>query len=442
MSGGGVSGFPGSIPTLPGADCVDLRGGKTSGVTEVAIYDWQPGNLARNFGDEAIVLIDVEGGESAAEHFVISPRSQHYDAGTGTVQSGFVMFPLVYDADRQQHKLVSLPGPRAWTLPHVAQGLQALARGVAMDAMAPEGVASTSGTWVRLSNRRQSRDVRHGVERYGRSITVDSSHDIDSTAFTVGRSWEAGGWRVGGAMSYVDAGIDFDATTMAAQANGASLALHAVHRGEALFFDNLVQLQWLEMDLGDPAMDTTSRGHYNMGYGYYFDPSTAYRNQTVDAATQTLHLRSELGWRLQVAEHLDVEPMVGASWVRSDIGDAALMGQDNSVPGYGFYGDAYDSLRATVGVRVSLESPGEGLRLRYTGSVRHWLSVKDETKVRVANAGPDLVVEDDFEGGWTELTAGVGLSSESGRISGELQAHGVFGAYEGFGVTAGLQLRW
>ena len=439
----GNRGQPHTIDTLIAADCVDLRGGRTSGVTEVAIYDWQPGTLAANFGDGGIVLVDAEGGESAAEHFVLSPQSDHYDPDAKALQQGFVMFPLVYDADRQQHKLVSLPGARALALPHLMQSLQAVARVVGDEAGGRQGraAAGDGGTWVRLSQRQQSRDVRHGFQPYGQAVTVDGSHQIDSTVFTVGRSWAAGAWALGGAISYVDARVDFDANSMRADMGGASIALHADYRDDGLFFDNLVQLQWLEMDVTDPSLDVMSRGQFYVGYAY-FDPSTAYRNQVGDSSTQSIHLRSEVGLDYALNASLQITPLMGLSWVRAEAGEATMLSYDNDEPGNRFFGDHADSLRATVGGRAAFTRSGARLNLRATGSLRYWQSLKDKTTVTLANAGPDLVVQDDFDGGWTEVNAGLELVSPSGRVAGQLEAQALLGDYEGYGVTAGVRFQW
>lgn len=434
-----------NVPRLMAADCVDLQGGKTSGVTEVAIYDEQPGNLAANFGAGSILLIDVQGGESAAEHFVLSPQSQHYDADTGALQQGFFMFPLVYDAENQQHKLVSLPGERALALPHMMRAVQAVARNVGRDAFggagSVDGSLPDSGTWVRLSSQAQSRDVQRSFSSYGARIGVDSSHDIDTTALTVGRSWRAGDWSVGGAISYVDASVDFDYTDMQADLVGASVALVAHYQGERLFISNLASLQWLEMDVGDPSLELVSGGNKGIGY-VKMVPSNAFRQQIGDASTQTLHLRSELGLDYQVGDTLRVQPLLGASWVRSEIGAVTLQSYERTGADNRFFGDHADSLRLTLGARTAFDQSGERFDLRYTGSLRYWHALKDEARTTVTNAGPDLVVADEFDGGWTEISAGVQISSPSGRISGQIEAQGMLGNYEGFGVTAGLQLRW
>jgi hypothetical protein len=436
-----------NVPRLMAADCVDLRGGQTSGVTEVVIYDEQPGNLSASFGDGEILLIDVQGGESAAGHFVLSPRSQHYDVDTGALQQGFVMFPLVYDADNQQHKLVSLPGERALALPHLMQAVQAVARNVGRDAVGALGGAddpdrsSDSGTWVKLSSRTQSRDVRHSFSRYGTHVGVDSSHDTNTTALTMGRSWQAGDWAVGGAISYVDAGVDFDYNDLQADLAGASVALLARYQGERLFVSNLAQLQWLEMDVADPSLQLVSLGNKSVGY-VKIDPSNTYRQQVGDAGTQTLHLRSEVGWRLSFGETFIIEPLLGASWLRSEIDTVTIQSYERSAGNNRFFGDHADSLRATLGGRAAFSQPGERLNLRVTAGLRYWQSLKDETDVTITNAGPDLVVQDDFDGGWTELNAGLELASPDGRIAGQLEAQAMVGDYEGYGVTAGMRFQW
>jgi hypothetical protein len=432
------AGSPGATASLIGADCIDIAGGSTAGVTELVLYDEQPGALAANFGDNEILLINVEGGTSAAEHFVLSPQSEHYDARTGTLQQGFFQFPLIYDADNQQHRLVSLPGSRALALPYIPQALQAVARSVGRDAVNGEADA---GVWVRLTQRQQQRDVQHRFDRYNVSVGVDSSHEIDTTVLTAGRSWKAGDWGIGGAISYVDAQLGFDGNDMQADFVGASIGLHADYHREGLFLDNLVQLQWLELDLTDPGFSPERRGSKKFGY-VNLTPSTAYRNVNGNAGTQTLHVRSELGWRLSLGEQLYLEPLAGLSWVRAEIDEVTIQSYDRAADDNRFFGDHADSLRATVGGRAAFTRSGARLNLRATGSLRYWQSLKDKTTVTLANAGPDLVVQDDFDGGWTEVNAGLELVSPSGRVAGQLEAQALLGDYEGYGVTAGVRFQW
>ena len=435
---GTPAGSPWATPSLIGADCIDIAGGSTSGVTELVLYDEQPGALAANFGDNEILLINVEGGTSAAEHIVLSPQSEHYDARTGTLQQGFFQFPLIYDPDNQQHRLISLPGSRALALPYIPQALQAVARSVGRDAVNGEPDA---GVWVRLTQRQQQRDVQHRFDRYNVSVGVDSGHEIDTTVLTAGRSWKAGDWGIGGAISYVDAQLGFDGNDMQADFVGASIGLHADYHRDGLFLDNLVQLQWLEMDLTDPGFAPERRGSKKYGYTN-LTPSTAYRNVNGNAGTQTLHVRSELGWRLSVSEQLHIEPLAGLSWVRAEIDEVTIQSYDRAADDNRFFGDHTDSLRATLGGRAAFTQSGERFNLRATGSLRYWQSLKDKTTVTLANAGPDLVVEDDFDGGWTELNAGLELASPSGRLAGQLEAQALVGDYEGYGVTAGVRFQW
>ena len=52
------------------------------------------------------------------------------------------------------------------------------------------------------------------------------------------------------------------------------------------------------------------------------------------------------------------------------------------------------------------------------------------------------MVQDDFDGGWTEVNAGLELVSPSGRVAGQLEAQALLGDYEGYGVTAGVRFQW
>ena len=433
----------GVTPALVGADCLNLTEGRTSGVTELVIHDELPGNLAANLGDAGIALVDVKGGESAAEHFVLSPQSQHFDVDTGTLQQGFFSFPLVYDGDKQQHKLVSLPGKRALALPHVAQSLQAVGRATSADEFGAAGSSSekTSDTWIHLTTTRQDRTRSRTLSAYNVKVPVDSSYDISTTALTAGRAWDYGRWTTGGSLSYVEASVSFDASGIQAEFGGVSTGLLSRYSGDLLVFENLLQVQWMEMDLSDPTLVLNSRGSKLAGYGE-ISRSSAYRRQIGAASTQMVHLRSELGVNFDIGDRVRIEPLLGWSWVRAEIGEVSFRSYDDGAATNQFFGDHADSLRATVGGRAAFTRSGARLNLRATGSLRYWQSLKDKTTVTLANAGPDLVVQDDFDGGWTEVNAGLELASPSGRVAGQLEAQALLGDYEGYGVTAGVRFQW
>src|SRR5690606_29964833 len=109
-----------------------FRGGSTAGSTQIIVRDALPGDQGA-YNLDGIVIVDVSGGQSAAEHFTLSPASDSYRetaGGRGVIDKGLFVFPLVYDADTQQHKLVGIPGASALQLPLLTHAAQSLARQV------------------------------------------------------------------------------------------------------------------------------------------------------------------------------------------------------------------------------------------------------------------------------------------------------------------------
>lgn len=410
--------------SLPAADCMEIIGGQTEGVTEVIVRDGLPGSLGAHNAD-GIVIVDVGGGQTAAEHFVLSAESDDYNPDTGTLDKGMFMFGLAFNAADNTHRLVSMPSVRAHRLPLLVQAVQAISRttsrpwferrgdGRGRDAELP------GGAWVRLSqdNAQRTADQSTG------GVHFNNDHDIDSTVFSIGRDLRVGtAWVLGGSASYIDAAVDFDHARAAVDFGGAALGLHAGYAGaDGLWFDSQVQLQWLEMD--------------------YMD---AYFPTTLDNATQTIDVRAELGWRLTLSDALYVEPMIGASWVRSEFDSMQIQAplDPTGRPDGLLFGDASSSMRATLGGRLHYRQPVAGLQVGYTLSTRYWHSLKDDTRVTMRNAGPTVTVSDDFDAGLFEVGAGVEVSNDAGNVGATLQAHGMFGDYESLGITAGLQLRW
>lgn len=210
--------------------------------------------------------------------------------------------------------------------------------------------------------------------------------------------------------------------------DGVALGAHAGYGRGAFFLDAQLLGSWLRSDYTDP----------------YFVDLVHHEPNIVSTSFRTLDLRTELGWRLDLGEQLYLEPLAGVSWVRSD-STAATVQSDDSAGGpvaslFGGYSPA--SLRANLGARVGFEQPMGELHLSLVGTARVWEELRGETKVRIQSVGGNGTAIDTFDGQITEVSLGVNLANASGRISGLIQATGMFGDYESLGLTAGFRYQW
>ena len=431
----------GGILSLPGADCMELLGGQTSGVTQVVLKDQVPGDLGA-YNPDGIVIVDVTQGKTGAGHFVLSPESDGYDPTTQAIDKGLFLFPLVYDEAAQQHKLVSVAGQRAHRLPLLVQAVQGMSRSASRQWFERRSdlrniaEGERDGAWVRLTHDSASRDGKQTTSAFGNTYAFDNSYDVDSSVFSIGRDFRLGSaWVIGGSGSYINAALDFDQDNVQADFDGAAIAGHASYRAGTVYFDSQVQMSWIEMDFADPRFDVAT-SEYNV----------------LDASTQSLDARAELGLHLDLGGGLYAEPMLGASWVRTEFSEMTLYSADpagrptNEV----FGGDSPQSLRASLGGRVGYDQRLQGWRLSYLLSARYWEELQGDTQVRVSSHNPDgsLIpgtetrVSDTFDSGLGELALGVELGDAAGRLNGYLQANSVFGDYESLGLTAGFRVLW
>lgn len=420
---------------LPGADCVDLRGGSTEGVTQVIVRDRVAGDAGAG-NPEGIVIVDVSNGSSGAGHFVLSPESDGYDAETGAIDKGMVMYPLLYDADQQQHKLVGLAGPRAFRGALLLQGAQEVTRTAGNRWFSGDpapGRGDVGGVWAEITGGTASRDADQSVSAYGTTIGFRNDYDQDSTVLSIGRDFRLAGdagaeWLVGGSIGYANARMSFDASSARAEMDGVILGGHARYARGRFFVDAQLLSSWLRADYTDP---------------YYVDRVLNEVN-VIGGSFRSLSGRAETGYRMQLAEAVYVEPLVGLSWVRTEAETVTVKSADSAGgPQSRLYGeDTPASLRAVVGARAGVDQRLGTLRLSLQASARLWEELRGKTRVEVSGVGAPVYAIDDFDARITELSLSANLGDASGRVSGLLEATGQFGDYESFGMTAGFQYRW
>lgn len=418
---------------LPGADCLDLSGGSTDGVTEVVVSE-RFAQDAGAYNPEGMVVVDVSGGSSAAGHFVLSAESDRYNAAIGGIDKGMFYFPLVYDAERQQHKLVGLPSHRAYQMPLLIQSAQAINRSFAsgwQDRQSERRGSEAGGdnaVWGRITQANVSRDVRQSVGP--RPFAND--FDLDTTAVQLGVDWLRGraddsAWTLGAMFGYANARADFELSGSRADFDGVMLGAYASYEQGAFYWDALLSGSWLQIDYDDATLS---------------DPTDPFAVLKVQGSN--LGVEAEAGYRI-TREALQIEPLLAVSWVRTDFDEMTVFsGNPSSRPGNTvFGGHAPSSLRAALGARASMSQALGDLQLSYRFTARVWNELQGDTKVLLRSQGPDVTVRDDFDGTLTEINLGVGLENASRSLSGSLQLNAGFGdGYDSLGVSAGFRYQW
>ena len=422
---------------LPGADCVDLTGGSTEGVTEIVVHE----RFATDAGahnPDGLVVVDVSGGSSAAGHFVLSPESELYNPALNALDKGLFHFPLVYDEETQQHKLLGLPGHRAYQMPLLVQSTQAIGRAHSQTWLGRQadrrttvrdrGTAAENAIWGGITQSRHSREPG----QHSGPTQFRNDYDQDITTVQAGVDWLHGGdgrasWVVGTLFGYANSQVDFTEMGTQAEFDGVTAGVYAGYQGAAFFWDALLTGNWVQMDYDDIAFSDPT------------DPFDALKTQA-----QNIGVEAEAGWRLSWSEAY-IEPLIGLSWARPEFDTMTILSKNvGARPGNQVFGDnTPSSFRGAVGARAGLQQTLGSLRADYRLTARFWNEFQGETAVRIRSIGPDLVVDDTFDSALSEIALGVGLGNAGGTVSGHLQVDGTFGDdYDSFGMTAGFRYQW
>lgn len=422
---------------LPAADCVAIQGGSTEGTTLVTVRDLAPGDRGA-FNTTGVVLVDVSGGTSAAGHFVLDPQSDLYSpiAG-GVIDKGIFVFPLVYDAETQQHKLVAAPSDAAYRLPllgQAAQGVWRLTSGSWFDRQADlrggRDAGFGGGVWLRTTAEFADRDVAHSVTVGTRTLVYDNTLEQSSYAVTGGLDLLSGAgadsaYALGVTAGYAHADVEFASVADTARLNGASLGGYASLMAGGLFVDASVTANRL-----------TLRQH---ALAYGLTPADTLVSTDVTSTGGQV----EAGWRVPVMERLFVEPLAGVSYVRSWLGDMPIVPDDASRQGVDVEFEDSTSLRAHLGARLGLEQDYGPVRAQYVLLGRLWNEFEGETGVILHNIGADAAVSDEFNGQFSEFGLGVNLYGLGEALSGFLNFGGKFGDdYEAESASAGIRVNW
>jgi hypothetical protein len=428
---------------LPGADCVDLRGGATAGSTQVVVRDARvddqgAGNL------DGIVIVDVSGGASASEHFMLSPDSDHYRetaGGRGVIDKGLFVFPLVYDADTQQHKLVGIPGASALQLPLLTHAAQSLARQTTasgLDERAQNvraglrsGAAMTGGFWGEFGQSTIERDVIQPMTAIGDTLAFNNDYEQDSSTMMLGGDWliadgDRTAWLLGGSIGYVRSEVGFTESGNQADLEGVTMGVHGGYQAGHWFVNAGYSQSFLEVD----------------DYVSTFNLSTA--GSSADTSAQTQSVRVDGGRRFSLTDALHVEPLASVAWVRADFDDLVVASPDNplATSNRAQFGNSV-SLRGALGARLGFDQALSKLRIDYTLTGRYWSEFEGKTEVLIQSPGPAVPVSNTFDGSFLDLAGRISVSDAEGHISGYVDATSASGDdYSSLGFSAGFRYQW
>ena len=428
---------------LPGADCVDIIGGSTSGRTEIIVRDIRPKDQG-TINLDGIVLIDVSGGTSAAEHFALSPESDGYgetDDGRGFIDKGLFVFPLIYDAATQQHKLIGIAGTSAYQLPLMANAAQTLGRqstGVGLEgrvqgwqAALRAGSQLRGGFWAEGQQDEAERDVVQSTMALGETFAFNNDFEQDTSTMILGGDFivpMAGkaAWVMGGSIGYARAQVGFDASGNEAEMEGVVLGLHGGYQTESWYLNAAYGQSFLQVDHYVPTYNLTTAG------------------SGADTKAGTESLLFDGGFRLALADNLHVEPLASLAWVRADFDDLVIAAPDNPLATRNTARfDNAVSLRGALGARIGFDMPSSSLRVHYGLTGRYWNEFDGESGVAVQSVGPDTSLSDTFDGSFLDLAGRIGISDASGNVSGYIDARSTSGDdYSSLGLSAGFRYQW
>lgn len=437
---------------LAAADCVDIRGGSTSGTTLLTLRStylglvnssssgqpFQPA-LRGAYYPDGIVLIDVNGGVSHAGDFVLDPNSEYYSARHGgVIDEGLFIYALTYDESDQRHKLASFPSG-ARELGYMAGTAQDLWRGsnsMVFDRQAElrdglAGPASEGGLWLRTSAQSAKRTPVGALDAFGRPVDYDDSFQQDSYTITsgvdlLGEQGNDHGYALGVSLGYAHADVAFANSSNSAELNGFTGGVYASYAAGDFFLDTAFNASGMVLTSEIPAL----------GFG---------SGKVLDTNVVSLGVQAEAGWRAGLWTGAFVEPLASFSYVSTAFDDLLVPPSvdPTAVPGNTVEWDDTASLRGAVGARIGLDYAYGPVDVRYSLIGRVWNEFAAESELVVRNNGPDAVVTDDFSGTLGELGGSVSLANGAGTVTGFLSAGGTFREdYRSAHLSAGFRYRW
>lgn len=418
------------------SDCLNLSGGSTAGSTLLTVQTLVPDDRSMN-GD--IVLIDVSGGTSSADHFTLDPDSDFYSTkfGVPSIYKGDLFFyPFIYDESAQQHVLAATPSDNALQFPFLVEAAEAgwrtaTANWSERQIARRDSAGIGGGVWIRATREEGDREAKQTQSGGGLTFEYDNSHELRTSALNIGvdllsQSNADRTWALGGTVGYSRATADFDHSPNRGNFEGINIGFYGSYLAGDFFVDGILSGTRTELDFEMP------------GLGLVLGPDA----NTVKTDVNSVGAQIEGGWRWRTGL-IGVEPLASLSYVRSDFDDANVPSGDRSRPGNVIdFGDN-TSLRGGLGVRLTLDTNLGGLPTTWNLTGRALKEFDEESEVTIKSLGPDAKVVSEFDDMLTEVSGGVSVHSAGGAASAYLNADFQSSdTYDSEGVSAGFRYQW
>jgi hypothetical protein len=409
------------------APCLNLTGGVTAGQTAIRVEAWETRDNKMNAEiNPGIVLVDVNGGSSDPDHFVLDEGSTNYvpDARYGAVLDtgdGLFNYALLYDPGTQQHVLASVPRDEAMEYVSFLHQMLSIWHSTS-DAVAGRQAdlrdGAAGGAWLRISSEETERDVTSTLTIRNNRLDFDRSYSISTRTAIVGTDLVTHDDYVFGVHAgVVSSDLDSDDSPTRDDAGDVTFGAYGGWWRNGLSLDGTVNVNYLDLD------------HKVQGL------------QSSSSKVESFGVRLEAGWRLPLSgEALYIQPLATAAYVSADIEDLLLQQ-------YTLRFEDTDSQRAALGFRLGGEaalSRGRLGRIGYWLTARAWEEYADEANLQYAvEDGDDLVIPDDLSGSFEEIGFGVTASDREDKLSVYFSGGAQFAdETDSYNVSLGARLRW
>jgi putative surface-exposed virulence protein len=414
--------------TLTGAaDCLDLRGGTTAGSTAIRInYSGDDATLGA-YNPVGATVVDVNGGASAAGHFVLDPASSAYVAdpvlGGSLERPGLFRYILEYDPDTQRHLLVGLPKSEVMEyaiLSGAAHSIWHMTANTVTGRQTDlrEGAAG-GAVWLRTAGEYTRRDVVTTFRGLSQDYAVDNGYKLYAGTILGGLDLLTGSsgefdYVAGAQIGYVGSSFDLNESDSSGRFSGATGGAYASLWSDWFFLDGALNLNGLTLDYESLALNGVK--------------TTTFLN-SIGASAQA-------GARTMLTENTFAEPLAAVSWVRTSFEEISLNGGEVEP------GDA-ESLRGGLGMRLGATLPGESVSASYFVKGMAWNEFEGESSGVVHNPGVDLPFADEFTGAFGEAELGINVYSADNTLSGFLTSGVKWkDGYSAVNLSLGVRMAW
>lgn len=386
------------------ADCLDLTGGTTSGITAVAV-NRVDGGVG---GTAPIVLVDLGGGSGAQGDFELSPLSSGYRApppgeaaSAATIDGGLFRYALRYLEDSGQHALVGfadteagefgLIGDAALVTWDISTSTWLQRQADLRDSIGADAPDHAVGAWLRVANNKIDYTLLQHVDGFGVDYAYNTSYAQETQSLIGGidllsTMGEGTGWVVGLTASKTTSDLDFRTSPTAVNLDGHSIGAYASLAGRLYYLDAIVNSTKLDLEYESaPLMQS--------------------------GEVSSLGVQVEGGFRFLLAEGLAfAEPLVALSHVTTEFpdmnfADVEVMLEENTTS------------RGAIGLRIGGRLPFETWTAAISGTGRVWQEFEGEDRVTLLSDGPDAELITDTAELLGDIGASVGVFTNDLRLS-------------------------